>query len=168
MRRHAYRINLTANEKNQLEQRIRKQTASQNIVKRAKIILLSNEGKKMNKEISKILGIAASKITVWTKRWIDRTLDPVEERLSDLPRSGSPSRVTQEQWCQIMALACKPPENYGYPITNWTHRELIKEVIKQGIVDNISISHVGNFLKNTIAVISQKLNEKQKSRFYKP
>ncbi len=46
-----------------------------------------------------------------------------------------------------MALACEKPENHGVPITHWSHSTLTAEIIKQGIVEKISMSHVGNFLK---------------------
>jgi putative transposase len=108
---------------------------------------LANEEAKTNKDIAKHLGINLCDVTRWTKRWIDRAMESVEERLSDLPRSGAPDRITAEQWCQIMALACEPPEEHGLPITHWTHKELAQEAVKQGIVEAISPSHVGNVLK---------------------
>jgi hypothetical protein len=93
------------------------------------------------------MGISPCDITLWTKRWIERFDVPVSERLMDAPRPGAPDRITPEQWCQIMALACEPPERYHIPITHWTHEELANEVIKQGIVDKISPSHLGQTLK---------------------
>lgn len=110
MRPQEYRINLTAYETSQLEQLIRQSTAPQNLVKRAKIILMANGEGQSNKEISEILGTTLAKVTMWTKRWIDRALDSIEERLSDLPRPGSPGKITPEQWCQIMAVCCTPPQ----------------------------------------------------------
>lgn len=84
------------------------------------------------------------------RRWLEQSLEPVTQRLSDSPRSGAPERITMEQWCQIIALACEPPQEYGLPITHWTHEELAAEAIKQGIVDTISSSHVGQVLKKKI------------------
>ncbi len=46
-----------------------------------------------------------------------------------------------------MAMACEKPEQYGRPITRWTHRKLIDEVIKQKVVKSISPSQVGRFLR---------------------
>lgn len=148
MRPPKYRINLTGKEKSRLEQLIRKQTTPQNKVKRAKILLLANEENKTNQHISDELKIGLSDVTKWTKRWIERASDTIEERISDLPRSGAPCRITPEQWCQIMALACEPPESFNIPMTHWSHKELAKEVIKQGIVPTLSATHLGVFLKN--------------------
>ncbi len=144
---HKYRINLTDKETATLEKLTRRQTTPQNIVKRAKIILMANKEGMSNTQIAAVLGIHKSDITQWTKRWIERSIEPVKDRISDLPRSGAPCTITPEQWCQIMSMACEPPENYNHPITHWSHRELAREVIKQGIIEKISPSHLGAFLK---------------------
>ncbi len=56
----------------------------------------------------------------------------------DLPRPGTPARITAEQRCQIEAMACEEPEDSGRPISQWTSREIADEVMKRGIVDSIS------------------------------
>lgn len=47
----------------------------------------------------------------------------------------------------LFALACSPPEDYGRPISHWTPRELADEIIKQEIIESISIRHVGRLLE---------------------
>jgi len=47
----------------------------------------------------------------------------------------------------MMALACELPEDHGHPITHWTYRELANEIVKQGIVEQLSTSHLFDFLK---------------------
>jgi transposase len=142
-----YRINLTGNELNALERLIRQQTTPQNKVKRAKIIIMANEEAQTNQTISETLGVTIAGVTKWTKRWIDRAFDQIEARLEDLPRSGRPDQLTPEQWCQIMALACESPADYSYPITHWTHKELANEVVRQGIAESLSTTHLGDFLR---------------------
>ena len=157
MRPTRYRINLTGSEQAELEQIIRQHTTPQNEARRAGIILLANEECCTNREIAKQLGINSCDITRWTKRWVDLAMEPVRKRLSDAPRTGAPDRITAEQWCNIMALACEPPESFGIPITNWTHKELAKEVVRQGIVENVSSSHLGTVLKKRSATSSKPL-----------
>jgi hypothetical protein len=70
------------------------------------------------------------------------------ERVQDAPRPGAPATFSAEQWCQIIALACEPPEASGRPISHWTPRELADEACKRGIVERISERHVGRFLKS--------------------
>jgi hypothetical protein len=55
---------------------------------------------------------------------------------------------SDEQWCQIMALACEPPAVAERPISHWTPREVAAEAIKRGIVETIPERHVGRFLKS--------------------
>lgn len=147
MRPPKYRTHLTGKEKAALEQLVRNHTTPQNLVRRARIILLANEERKTNKEIAELLGTDSPTVTKWSKRWIDRASESTEDRLSDSPRSGSPVTITAKQWCRIMALACELPEDHGRPMTHWTYAELADEAMKQGIVDHISTSHLFNFLK---------------------
>lgn len=144
-----YRINLLASERRALEELIRKQTTAQHIAKRARIILMANGGGETNQNIADRLGIHKADVTRWTQRWIERALEPVADRLADLPRSGRPDTISAHQWCRIMALACEPPENHGYPITHWTSAELAAEAIKQGIVERLSPGHLRKVLKKT-------------------
>jgi hypothetical protein len=75
----------------------------------------------------------------------------VEERLSDIPRSGRPIQITAQQRCQIVALACEAPKEAGRPIAQWTGREIADEVVKRGIVPKISDRHAARLLKKGIS-----------------
>lgn len=149
MRKVKYKIELKQEEKEELEKLLRKQTTAQNIVRRARIILMANSGEYKNGEIAKYVGMDGAEITRWTKRWVESSIKDVEERLKDRHRTGRPATITAEQWCKIMALACEKPESHGVPITHWSHSTLTAEIIKQGIVEAISSTHVGNFLKKS-------------------
>ena len=113
MRPPKYRIELKESEQAELQQLLRRHSTAQTLVKRVQIILLANGEKLSNKAIAERLQMNLCDITRWTKRWIERASEPVKQRLCDAPRSGAPDRITAEQWCQIIALACEPPENYG-------------------------------------------------------
>jgi len=148
MRIQKYKIGLSNEEKEELNRLARKQSISQNIAKRAKLILLVAENKLQHIEISKKVGIVQSQVVKWINRWTETSKnEKAEERLKDKVRSGRKPTITAEQWCKIMALACEKPENHGVPITHGSHSTLTTEIIKQGIVETISQSHVGNFLK---------------------
>lgn len=149
MRKVKYKIELNEIEKAILEKIVRKHTTLQSIARRARILLMANSGEYKNGEIAKYVGMDNGEITKWTKRWVESKVEDVEERLKDRPRTGRPARITAEQWCKIMALACEKPEEHGVPITHWSHSTLTAEIIKQGIVDTISPTHVANFLKKS-------------------
>ena len=149
MRKVKYKINLNETEKEQLEKILKEPLTPQFMAKRVRVILMANSGKYRNTEISQYVGMDAGDITKWTKRWVESEVVLVEDRLKDRPRSGRPSEITAEQWCKIMALACEKPENHGVPITHWSLPSLTAEIIKQGIVDKISTTYVGTFLKKS-------------------
>src|SRR5215211_1408900 len=75
----------------------------------------------------------------------------VEDRLADSPRSGKPPTITDEQVCQIVALACEAPERSGLPISQWTGREIAEEIKRRGIADEISGRHAARLLKRGIS-----------------
>ena len=141
-----YRITLTGQERDLLEKITRKNTEKQAVVRRAKILLCADEGQQY-KQIAAQLSVGVHTVTNWIKRWLDSESESVAERLQDLPRPGAPDTITPEQWCRIIALSCEKPSEYGLPITDWTHRELADEIIRQKIVDTISPSHLGRMLK---------------------
>lgn len=159
-----YRINLSSAEQSELERLIRQQTAPQHQVKRAKIILMANADGATNQAIAQQLGIYKAEVTHWTKRWIDRAMEPIEQRLADLPRCGRPDTITPEQWCRIMAMACEKPEQYARPISHWTSGELADEAVKQGIVESLSPGHLRKVLKKNAATSPQSILVKRQSR----
>jgi transposase len=73
------------------------------VVTRARIILMANEEATSNQRIANLLGTTKANVTRWTKRWIERALEPIRDRWSDQPRGGRPDTLTAEQGCRIMA-----------------------------------------------------------------
>lgn len=70
---------------------------------------------------------------------------------------GLPIGSRLSKWCQIIALACEPPEAYGRPISHWSSTELADEAIRQGIVESISAGHLRKALKKRLATASEPL-----------
>ena len=144
-------IELTPIEQQELEKLVNRHNVGQQIALRGRIVLAAAEGKN-NSEIARELKITLDMVRLWRGRW--RDLQPialadlsVAERLADLPRPGAPARITAEQRCQIEALACEQPEDSERPISHWTGREIADEIIKRGIVEQISARHAGRLLK---------------------
>jgi putative transposase len=111
------------------------------------VILLLAEGLAAP-DVARRLGTTRTTVRRWRRHWLKRPGCTVPERLQDAPRPGAPATFSAEQWCQIIALACEPPEVSGRPISHWTPRELADEACKRGIVGIISKRHVGRFLKS--------------------
>jgi putative transposase len=144
-------IELAPTEQQELEKLVNRHNVGQQIALRGRIVLTAAEGKN-NSEIARELKITLDMVRLWRGRW--RDLQPialadlsVEERLEDLPRPGAPARITAEQRCQIEALACEQPEDSERPISHWTGREIADEIIKRGIVEQISARHARRLLK---------------------
>lgn len=138
-------------------------TESQVVAQRATIVLRAFAGQ-LNEQIAVETGLGAGQVGVWRRRWQAaweeltalecreprRLREALLEVFRDAPRSGSPGKFTAEQVTQILALACEPPEKSGRPITHWTQKELHAEVLKRGIVDKISASQVGRYLRQAV------------------
>jgi transposase len=156
----AAKVTITEQQQNVLQELSRSRSEATTIVQRASIILLAFAGRR-NEEISDEVGLERKQVGLWRRRWRDawealtrlECLEPlrlrgaVRETLRDAPRSGAPGTFTAEQITQILAVACEPPSKSDRPITHWTQRELRAEVIKRRIVDEISESRIGHYLR---------------------
>lgn len=147
----AVAVRLSDEEKAGLEKLSRRHNVSQQIAKRARIVLAMGEGKS-NSQVMREMSISRDMVRHWRQRWVD--LQPIaltdlsiEERLEDLPRPGKPARITADQVCQIQQMACEKPAQSGRPISHWTGREIADEVVKRGIVAQISPRHAARLLK---------------------
>jgi putative transposase len=144
-------VDLSEAEEAELKKLGNRHKVAQQIALRSRIVLAAGAGKN-NSQIAREQGVSLDMVRLWRQRWLD--LQPialtelsVEERLEDLPRSGAPARITAEQRCQIEALACQKPEVAERPISHWTGREIADELMKRGIVEQISARHAGRLLK---------------------
>ena len=144
-------IVLTDAARTALEQLVRRHTTPQQLALRARIVLAAADGHN-NAQIARELDISLDMARLWRRRWLalePASLDdlPVLDRLTDAPRPGKPVRITDEQVCQIVELACEAPARSGRPISQWSGREIADEVRARGIVDQISDRHAARLLK---------------------
>lgn len=147
-------IVLSETERMTLERLVRRRSAEARVVMRARIILLVDRGMRY-RAVAEKMNIDKKSVTTWVARWNGtapsegQQAPPAEVRLADLPRTGAPPRITAEQKCSLIALACRKPEEFGRPITHWSNRELADEALKQEVVEQISPRHAGRILKKT-------------------
>ena len=157
----ARRVQITERQQSVLLEFSRSRTESRSLSQRARIVLSAFDGR-LNEDIAAEVGLNRKHVGRWRRRWQDaweeltrlECMEPtrlraaIRETLADAPRRGSPGPFTAAQACGILAVACEPPENSGRPISQWTNNELRDEVIKRGIVENISSSQVGRYLRD--------------------
>ena len=139
-------VPLSEEERHALHTLIRAHKTPQHLSFRAQVVLLLAEGLTAP-DVARRLETTRTTVRRWRRHWLKRPGCAVPERLQDAPRPGAPATFSAEQWCQIIALACEPPEASGRPISHWTPRELADEARKRGIVETISERHGGRFLK---------------------
>lgn len=146
-------LKLSELEQKELETLVRRHSTPQQLALRGRMILLAAEGKN-NSQIARELDVCVDTVRSWRMRWIGLQAVPLSEldgreRLEDIPRPGKPSQITAEQTCQIVALACEQPKER--PISHWSGRELADEVMRRGIVQQISPRHASRLLKKGIS-----------------
>jgi putative transposase len=140
-------LHLNETQREQLQQLVNRHSTPEQIAIRASIILLADEGQN-HREIARSLNISRDMARLWRNRWLELSVKniPVVERIKDAQRPGGPITFSLEQILQLFAIACEKPENYGRPISHWTARDLAEEMVKLGIVKNISPRHVGRLM----------------------
>lgn len=146
-------LSLSKEEREALEQLVRRHSTPQQIALRGRIVLAAADGKG-NSEIAREVGLGVDRVREWRMRWVGLQAVSlsdlsVEERLSDLPRPGRPSEISAQQICQVVAMACEQPKER--PISHWTGREIADEVMRRGIVSKISARHATRVLKKGIS-----------------
>jgi putative transposase len=144
-------VEVTAEERAELERLVRRHTTGQQLVERARLVLLMADGQS-NSEAARVVGVDVDTARKWRRRW-QRVRDVplaalgVADRLADAPRTGTPARITPEQVARIVALACEAPGESGRPISQWSTTELAGEIKRRGIVERISPRHAARLLK---------------------
>ena len=103
-------------------------------------------------QIARELHINVDTVRLWRDRWVGLQgieLDTlsIAERLQDAPRPGTPPKFTAEQRCQMAAFACEAPMKAERPISHWTGREIAEDLVKRGIVEQISPRHARSLRK---------------------
>lgn len=157
----ANKLRITERQQDVLKEISNSTTSALRLIQRANVILLAFAGED-NQDIAKEVGFNRNAVAKWRRRWAEDWQKliliecqqsraglrrAIEDVLADAPRSGCPGIFTPEQVTQILALACEPPEKSGRPITHWTNHELADEAKKRGIVESISSSQVGRYLR---------------------
>ncbi len=123
-----------------LQELVQSGTRSVRVVRRASILLKSDEGF-TDEEIAEHVGCTDRTVRNVRRRFCTGDLD---QAVYDAPRSGTPPTFTPRQQQQVVALACTdPPESR----VRWTLELLCKHAVKQGFVTSVSKSEVALWLK---------------------
>src|SRR5215217_7474728 len=113
-------IELTGDERAQLEAWARRRSSAQALAQRSRIVLAAAEGLK-NTEIAERLGTGRPMVTKWRNRFAEHRLDG----LSDEPRPGRPRTITDEQVDAVIATTL---ESTPRDATHWSTRSMAAEI----------------------------------------
>jgi len=134
-------VKLNKAERSQLLHMTKKGKATPREVKRARILLLSHEGKP-DAEIATWVEVSVEMCKQIRKRFQTERLDLIKDK----PRSGRPNVFSGEQRAKLTALACsEAPEGYG----TWTRSLLADKAVELKLVESISRNTVYRVLKKT-------------------
>ena len=102
------RVELTTEERAELERLVRAHTTAQQVSVRAQIVLAAAEGGS-NVQVGQRVGLSRDAVRLWRDRWVSLQDVPlrelsIAERLADAPRPGAPARIGAQQVCAIIAL----------------------------------------------------------------
>ena len=146
-----YIVNLTEEQRSELLSLVNKGEHNARIIKRANILLLSDQCKTAS-EIAENLSVSDQTVYNIRKRFTNGGLDSA---LYEKPRPGAKPRFQPEQEAYLIALACsEPPDGRE----RWTVRMLASKVVELGILDEVGRETVRRTLKKTFSSPGRRSN----------
>lgn len=133
----ATEVNVSSEERQELERRTRARSSEQRVVERAQIVLLAAEGK-TNNAIAEQLGLHVDTVSKWRLRFCREGLEGLDER----PRPGRPPVYDHDDRLKILKTVTETPPD---PEAQWSGR-LIAERLAKDV--GISLSQVNRILQD--------------------
>jgi transposase len=109
-------LELTSDEKEQLETWVRRRKSAQGLALRSQIVLACATGL-TNKEVAAQLGVSMPTVGKWRSRFIDSRLDG----LVDEPRSGRKPTITAEQVEDVVVATLESTPEHA---THWSRKKM--------------------------------------------
>jgi transposase len=133
-------VELSENERAELESLVTKGKAGARIIRRAHTLLMSDAGRS-DREIAALLHVDELTVVHTRRRWVER------HELTDQPRRRRGRRLDGKQEALLVALACsEAPEGRS----EWTMQLLADKLLVLGVVEEaISDETVRRTLKKT-------------------
>lgn len=135
-------VSLSDEERQKLQSYVNTGTHPARSIKRARILLLADEGQS-DPAIAEQVGVCKATVFNIRRRYYR---EGIQAALSEKPRSGAPRRFTGRDEAKLTTLACTdPPEGYQ----RWTIRLLADRFVRLGTVEKISKTTVQRWIKKT-------------------
>lgn len=137
-----YRIVLTESEREELKSLLSKGRHAARKLTRARILLLSDEGK-TTEEVAAALGVGSATVDRLRRRCAE---EGVAAALVDRPRPGAQLKLDERGQARLIAEACSSPDEAH---ARWTLKLLAGRVVELGLAESISPETVRSYLKKT-------------------
>lgn len=135
-----YKVNLSDEEKRNLENLIQKGKIASRSHTRARILLKAAAGIR-DQAIIEALNVSASMVYTTRQRCVE---EGPEAALKDRPRPGKAPKLTEKQAAHLIALACSDaPEGHDH----WTLRLLAGKVVELSFAESCSYETIRQLLK---------------------
>ena len=131
------RIEMNLSQQQRLEHLIRAGSTAQQLVARARIVLLAAAGW-TNTKIAHRVGVCPDTVRKWRHRW---WAEPGTASLGDAKRSGRPPSFTPVQVAGLPAT-----RGQWCPLSRWSCPDLAAQVVADGIAASVSTSTVRRWL----------------------
>jgi transposase len=137
---------LTPEERQELERFVTRGKKSAREITRARILLLTQEGRQVT-EIAHTLGVARATIyNVYKRYQRKKSRTPLVEVLEEEPRSGRPLKLDSRVQAKVTMIACSEPPTGR---ARWTLHLLADKLVTLGVTESISHESVRQLLKKT-------------------
>jgi transposase len=134
-----YRVTLTPEERQQLEALVRGGKGAVRKLKRAQI-LLAADARSTDEAIARNVGVGTSTVYRTKQRFVEEGL---VRALSEVPRPGSPRKLSASDEALLVAVACSSPPSGQ---ARWTLELLADEMVRLTVHETLSGDTVGRRL----------------------
>jgi putative transposase len=138
-------VKLAKAERGALETFVAHGKRSARAITRARILLLSDEGRK-ERELTEILGVSRGTVYNVRKKYQQKVHRHILDLLREEPRSGRPIEFDSRVEAKVTMIACSaPPTGCG----RWTLQLIADKLVQLAVTDSISHESVRRLLKKT-------------------
>ena len=151
-----YRVKLSKEQQEKLEELTRRGSMSVRKYRRARVLLLADEnselGCKKDAEVARLADTSLATVHRVRRRFVEEGL---KAALSEKDRPGKPRTFDGKDRAAVTALACSaPPEGHA----RWSLRLLADKLVELEIVDSISHRTVRDILKKPNSSLTSDAN----------
>jgi transposase len=117
-------LELTEEERKNLESIVRTRTIQAQVSNRAKILLLKADGHKID-SIADKLDINRNSVMLCLSKYRE---GGIEHAIKDAPGRGRNPEITDDEKAWVINIACKRPTEFGYAAETWTLSKITKHI----------------------------------------